>query len=691
MKENRAVTYSLLAHIRNTGTLIKGPIDAFVPLIKRALHILNQRGVFKGKSILEIQKLSKELYSIDFPLPVLKTILHKIAIEVNINGVTNFQMFQDNSFILKDFYFEDFEDKIQESIRDVEIIEKLFLDFAKVNNIDINETGSVIKFIEKNKISISKYISNFQFKNGVDYNVEARFIDFFRQIPNVYEIIKRIYLGSIITSFLEFKTNNLNNNVELLFDTNFIISLMDLNTPESTHTCNKLLVVCKNIGYRFTILSDTIEEIKFLLTKKAENFSNTFLGKKINPEDIYNACDRRNLNRNDIERIVDNVEDFLIKNGIYIIPHTEPIRNKAKFSKEFEHFKELRNSKTAALHDATAIYYVREKRGKRIKEFEKVNCWFVNNSISHNTEQLNNDDYQIEFQNESIRADELLNILWLSNPSINCKIENDDLIDIGITSIVAFTLNDSLPKSSIIKELDDNIQKYRDETISDKDIILISTRILNRQLKDISNLNTLANNDKEEFVRKLKDEASKQELEEKQRIEKLEILFEKFEKQINILDKEKVKIKATKETLESEKEKVVMQSLDAKNNLLEERRKRIKSENKLKKFERESFLKKKMWKWRGWVLFIPIIPVTFSLIIFFISLNNNDWQFKASIREIITFCSINYISKLLSIIVFFFTAVFIPLFILRFLNNSNIEAYKKSIDIPEDLIDEKID
>ena len=133
MKDNRAVTYSLLAHVRNTGTLMKGPIDAFVPLIKRILHILNQRGVFKGKSILEIQKLSKEIYSIDFPLPVLKTILNKIAIEVNTKDSINFEIFQDNSFILKDFFFEDFEEKIQESKRDVETIEKLFIELLAVN------------------------------------------------------------------------------------------------------------------------------------------------------------------------------------------------------------------------------------------------------------------------------------------------------------------------------------------------------------------------------------------------------------------------------------------------------------------------------------------------------------------------------------------------------------------------------
>lgn len=36
MNKERAITYSLLAHIRNTGSLAKGPIDIFIPLIKRA-------------------------------------------------------------------------------------------------------------------------------------------------------------------------------------------------------------------------------------------------------------------------------------------------------------------------------------------------------------------------------------------------------------------------------------------------------------------------------------------------------------------------------------------------------------------------------------------------------------------------------------------------------------------------------
>ena len=103
MTENKAVTYSLLAHIRNSGTLMKSPIDVFVPLVKRALHKLNENGIFKGKSIIEIQSEANIMYSIDFPIPVLKIILQQIAKEINTDGNLNFVIHNDGSYILSLF------------------------------------------------------------------------------------------------------------------------------------------------------------------------------------------------------------------------------------------------------------------------------------------------------------------------------------------------------------------------------------------------------------------------------------------------------------------------------------------------------------------------------------------------------------------------------------------------------------
>jgi len=47
MSRDKALTYSLLTHIRNTGTLAKGPLDIFIPLIKRVLSKMDGKGIRK--------------------------------------------------------------------------------------------------------------------------------------------------------------------------------------------------------------------------------------------------------------------------------------------------------------------------------------------------------------------------------------------------------------------------------------------------------------------------------------------------------------------------------------------------------------------------------------------------------------------------------------------------------------------
>lgn len=692
MIENKAITYSLLAHIRNSGTLMKGPIDVFVPLIKRTLHQLNNKDIFKGESILEIQTEANCMYSIDFPIPVLKIILSQISSEVNTNGEKNFVIHQDGSFILKAFYFEDFEEKFQESKRDSENLESIFSDFCKINNIELNNKTSIFDFIDKNKMSISKYLSNHTAPNGHDFTIEAQFVDYFKKIPKVFDIVRRIYLGSIISSFLEYKTENFTQDVELLFDTNFIISLLDLNTPESTHTCKKLLEVGKNLGFKFTVLSDTIDETKALINKKAENFTNTFLTRRINPEDIYNACERRDINTSDLERIIDNIEDTLSSYGINIYKYTQKLKDKAKISTEYESFKRIRTSHYSALHDAITVLYIKEKRTKRIREFENVNCWLVNNSTSHESE-----DYRestSEYQKEAIRVDELLNILWLSNPSINTSLDNEDLIEIGLSSIVAYTLNDSLPKASIIRELDENIQKYRTDIITDKDIINISSRISNKQLKNITELNSLANQNKDEFVKKLKEEAVIQEKEEEERVLKFEKLYQRFEVQINALDKTNLSIKSKeieldkiKKDVEDEKNATQTQ-IDILNQVLEQERNQKKElQKQIRKDKREQYISNEVIKWRkkSWnqlwfciALFLVIVFYIFYLC---------DFDFDKFDTLINKYKENLYVTGFLTVILSLFS-----LFILKNLyekhhNNSNIKSFKEMLPIPDNLKD----
>jgi len=323
----KAVTYSLLAHIKNSGVLSEGPLDVFMPLVKKGLHFMNtNKKQYKGANISEIKAVIEEQYAIDMPLPVLRRILEKLAKELNTDKETIFELYNDNGFWIKDYVFEDYDEQIEKSKKEVQSLQNLFKEFCKISNLDPEQNNCIVKFIEKNKTSISSYLANSKKANGEDYSIAAQFIDYFKNLPSVYSQIKSLYLGSIITCYLEYEPSNAKMGVTLLLDTNFIVSLLDLNTPESTHTCQKLLEVCTKLGYKFQVLNDTLEETKGLLNFKSGNFDKAIITKYVNREDIYNACERRKLSAVDLDRIADNLEDTLNGLGITNIPHTEKLR-----------------------------------------------------------------------------------------------------------------------------------------------------------------------------------------------------------------------------------------------------------------------------------------------------------------------------------------------------------------------------
>jgi hypothetical protein len=624
----RAIAYSILAHIKNSGLLASGPLDVFIPLVKKCLHVMNtKKSQYKGENISEIKTIIEEEYGIDIPMPVLKTILQKLSLQINSKEEKVFELYNDGAFWIRDYVFEDYDIYLEESKRKIRDLQNTFKEFCKIYNVDNMSENSIIKFIEKNRHSISRYLANSQLHHGEDLTISALFVNYFKNIPQLYTQIKDLYLGSTLTCALEYEFSETKLEITLLLDTNFIVSLIDLNTSESTHTCKKLLEVCQKIGYKFQILSETLEEIRNLINFKSTNYDKVAISKYVNKEDIYNACERRKLSKVDLDRIADNLENTLVEYKINIVANTDKLRNKAKFSKEYTMLKKFRNTDKAALHDAMALIFVKEKRGKNTREFEKVNCWFVNNSISHDIDSdgidaLINSNHN-QYQPEIIKADDLLNILWLSNPNINISLADSELVDMGLTSLVAFTLNESLPKARIIKELDDNIQKYKTPEITDRDVYLLSNRIASNQIKDIEKLNELANRSAKEFNQRVKEEAQKQEIIEKERAVKLDELFRKMETTINAFSEQKIKLE---QRLETKKQKEIAQittineaklkekDLKSKQEKLEETKRRIESINRRKK-NADSEVEKKYTNKRVLIIILIILYYIALLII----------------------------------------------------------------------------
>jgi hypothetical protein len=681
MNKQKALTYSLLAHIRTTSSLVKGPLDIFVPLIKRVISKMNEENLFSGKSISEIKVYSDKLYNIDFPIPVLEKILSKIASEINTEENIYFQLYQDKSFSIKGYFFTEFEEDVRKHKIEIDSLEKLFQKFIETTENSNSNEKSILKFIEKNKHSLSKYLSNKPHHNGEDYSVEAQFVDYFKNITPVYELIKEIYLGSILAGYIEFQPTSAKMNVELLLDTNFVVGLLDLNTPESTHTCKTLLKIAESQGYTCKILSDTIEEIKALLQAKSLHFNNSFLQKKINPEDIYNACERRNLTNVDLERISDNLEAELSKYKIFTLFDTRKLLNKARYSEEYKVLKEIRNSDKAALHDAAAITYVKEKRVKDIYDFEKVNCWFVNNAITRDNQSIYNPNGK---QPEIIKADDLLNILWLSNPQSKLDISDEQIVDIGLSSLISLTLNQSLPKSSIIRELDDNIHKYADKEISDSDIIRIATRITSKQLKNVDELNQLAETNKKEFVNRLQQEADKQKETETKRLKMLEKAVKELHSRtanIKVVEQkfiEKSKEKDSKISTLLNRTTTQTDEIELLKNTL------LKEQNSKREELRDRFYFDKIRKWR----FKSWVEVSFSILLFIIPFlylcYKSNWVGSRIVNTIIELKADFLISVIITIFGFIFSKITLPTLLGKYRNHSNIENFKKGLKLPDE-------
>lgn len=604
----RAITYSVLAHISSSAKLAKGQLDVFVPIVKKCLHhISDGKAEIKGANISEIADRIVTDWQIEIPVPVLRTILTHISKEFDCDEDSKpFVLNNDDSFWIKRFIFADFDAEIKESEHNVKELQNAYLKFCKIQNIQSEDGKGVIRFIEQHKDTLAHYLRNSDCPDKTDYSLPAKFIEYFKPIKPLYEEIRDLYLGATISCAIGYQFNGLKNDVTLLLDTNFIISLLDLNTPESTRTCSKLLEVCKKSGYSFLILPETKEEIQSLLEFKSRSLDKVALQKNVNKEDVFCACERRGLNSADLMRISDNIEDSLTKFSIRILPNSTTLKNKAKFSNEYQTLKTYRNNDKAALHDAMAIMYVREKRGgKAVKSFEKVNCWFVNNSITHDFEHSAIENIirgnSSENQPEIIKADDLLNILWLSAPSIRSEVSSDEMVDIGLTTLVAHTLNKSLPKARIIRELDENIQKYKTEDITDRDVYLLSVRIANNQVKDLEELNTLAVKDTVEFNCRVKEEARKQAEIEKEQREQLNKLYSELSNAIHSISKQSEAMVLDKE------------ALDKQNQNLQEKLKKSESDNEA--ISEESGIKDIMIKRQRKIIF-GLLAVIIAIILF---------------------------------------------------------------------------
>lgn len=459
VSENLLATYSLLSFIQDNQNVDKSKsiLQLFIPIVQDALNWMLSKnassGEIKGKSTLEIRDAIKIRFELEIPPFALNSILSLMDTDEN-----RFVINSDKSFIIKAGYANGIDKQYASQRKWISLLKnnyKIFCDRENVN-FDFQE---LVTFIQDQKNRI--FEGNSTQVTNQKYYVSKYVAEKIRAKDTYYKTICNIYLGGIITSYLSFTITERVMDTELLLDTNFYISLCNLNTEESYETCNQLFETARNLGFRFSILQRTIEQIRILLTNRIKNFECRSSRAAWDESDIHAACVRRGMNSSsDLQLYKDGIMNDLARKGINVINDAmiKPDIDKASRSEEYRSLKVIRRNSESALNDVIAQTYVENKRSsKKIAEFSDVNCWFLTNSTSFNKHELKIPIWQ----RKSINAADLLLLLWFANPSLDFGNTSSMLAMSSLSANILRYRSEKCPTVKIVDEIQHKVAKLQ--------------------------------------------------------------------------------------------------------------------------------------------------------------------------------------------------------------------------------------
>lgn len=515
MEENKVIAYSFLAHLNN-DMKGNGFNDIFIPLVKRTLSIMSNNQKNMGQ-ITDIKEEFNNLYKLDIPYPMLKELLKTISIEIKKNNEGSMELYKDFSYVIKEYTFDNYEETILYKKSKIEKLQEKFKCYIQENAVISQYEGELdlFKFIDRNRTKLSKVLSenNLNIDSISDNaDIEMNFIKYLKKNDiELYEVLKDIYIGSIISAYIELDALKAKSEaMNFIVDTNFIISLMGLHGEENMDTCNKIVDICNRIGYKIKIADITIEETEHILNKIIDGYEKGII-ERFRYNSTSNVCERNNITKTDIQYKVRNLMKFLTEKKISIIYLKQKYKNELTI-KNGEIYKQLDKidytDKKSILHDAIIIDYVSNKRNNGAKKFADLKIWFLTESKKFN-------EIKTKFKySEAINTNELVNLLWLIKPVIS----TDDIFKLGLSNLFAEVIEANQPSKRIIRVIDSNINKYK-ENISDDDIIALGSLVSDISLNKIKNINSqyeevnelLKNGDYYEFSEKIKEMKGKQE------------------------------------------------------------------------------------------------------------------------------------------------------------------------------------
>ena len=602
MNDNVLTSYSFLAALSENETSIYKTV--YLPLFKRAISSYAAKKSSKTSNSIQgtdidIQNIIFEEYGLEVPILIVRKLIKAVGTSLSKRerNMSKFDLFEDGkAFQFTNYNFFSTEEIYDRERRNAHALQQAFEDYIKSENLSEKNIPSFSQFIDKNKCNLSSFFSG---KNCLIHDVEGSFmahVNFLQHIEgsyhHLYQTAERIYLGSVIASFLETGVDlesKIDDNIIYYLDTQIVLEALNLQKAEDTLPTQELLKLIRATGGKVRLLDITISEIHKIIELSINNYSKSHPTTTINE-----ACIRVGKNKTWLIGINGKLESF-IKTELQVDIDGISETKMALYSKseDVTLLKQTRMHKSTAIHDVAAYLHVRDRREDNIRLFQKAKYWFItaNKKLA---------DFNISrkingFVNETIMPEELTSLLFLKNPQKLAK----KVSQIGLNELIAQTLSEEYASKELINEIDIAIKESADLSAEDYNILFSSIA-----LQSTNKIQTLV----EEISDKRKFNESIHKLIDKERTKRAKIKEEKLQNQ-KLLDK----VSQDKLSLEEKLKKL-------EDKLSQGEKERNEQQERIRKIEQQqvdSLLKRKKTQRN---LGIALGGLTISVVIFLVTL-----------------------------------------------------------------------
>ena len=494
MNDNVLTSYSFLAALSENETDIYKTV--YLPLFKSAISSYAAKKSSKvSNSIqgtdIDIQSIILEEYGIEVPILIVRKLIKAVGTSLSKKerNIFKFDIFEDGkAFQFTNYNYFSTEEIYDRERRNAQALQQAFEDYLKSENLSEKNIPSFSQFIDKNKCNLSSFFSG---KNCLIHDVEGSFmahVNFLQHIEGgyhyLYQTAERIYLGSVIASFLETGVDlesKMDNNIIYYLDTQIVLEALDLQKAEDTLPTQELLKLIRATGGKIRLLDITINEIHKIIELAINNYS------KSHPTTTVNeACVRIGKNKTWLISINGKLESFIkAELQVDIDGILETKMSLYSKSEDVNLLKQTRIHKSTAIHDVAAYLHVRDRREGNIRLFQKAKYWFV--TANKKLADFNISRKTNGFVNETIMPEELTSLLFLKNPQKLAK----KVSQIGLNELIAQTLSEEYASKELINEIDIAIKESADLSAEDYNILfssiaLQSTNKIQKLLEEIS-------------------------------------------------------------------------------------------------------------------------------------------------------------------------------------------------------------